>query len=274
MTRQLIVSADDLGLHEAINRGVLEGYEEGIVTAASIVACGSAFEDAARLVSRRRKLDIGIHLTLVEEEPVLRSGRLGTLAPNGRFPKTYRELFFALIKGKIRLREVELELDAQIQRVLDAGLTVSHLDSHQHTHFFPQIRPIVMSLAEKHGIRGVRAGAKVVPGRTRFSLFLGPLAKRAHREARSYGFVTPDALWLPSPSGRMSGLQLVKGIPRLPQGVTELVVHPGADQRALDRVYPHWQFKWRQELAAVQASDVRDALDRNKVTLTRYSELE
>ncbi len=274
MTRQLIVTADDFGLHESINRGVMQAHEEGIVTSASIVACGAAFDDAARLVMRRRKLDIGIHLCLVEEEPVLRSGRLQTLAPDGRFPKTYRDLLFALIKGKIRHREIELELDAQIQRVLEAGLTVSHLDSHQHTHFFPQIRPIVMSLAEKYGIRGVRSARNVVPRRTKFSVFVGPLAMRASREARGYGFTTPDALWLASPSGNLTGLQIVKGIPRLLPGVTELVVHPGADQKALDSVYPHWKFKWRQELAAVTASDVRDVLTRNQVTLTRYSELE
>ena len=274
MTRQLIVTADDLGLHAAINRGILEAYEDGIVTSASIVACGKAFKEACEMVSRRRKLDIGVHLCLVEEAPVSRAGRLPTLAPEGHFPKTYREPFFSLVKGKIRLREIEIELDAQIQTVLEAGIEVSHLDSHQHTHFFPQIQHIVFKLAEKHRIRGVRGGARVVPGRTKFSLLLAPLAKSVRNVARKSGMVTPDSLWLSSPSGRLTGLQLVKGIPRLPLGVTELVVHPGSNQRALDRAYPKWQFRWKQELAAVLASDVRDALDRNQVTLTRYSELE
>ena len=60
MTRKLIVTADDLGTHEAINRGILEAHEEGIVTAASIVPCGRAFDHACRLVEKRRKLDVGI----------------------------------------------------------------------------------------------------------------------------------------------------------------------------------------------------------------------
>ena len=71
MTRKLIVSADDLGLHEAINRGVLEAHEDGIVTCASIVPCGRAFEHACRLVEKRRKLGLGIHLTLVGERPLV-----------------------------------------------------------------------------------------------------------------------------------------------------------------------------------------------------------
>ena len=274
MTRKLIVSGDDLGLHEAINSGVLEAHEEGIVTSASIVASGRAFDHACRLVEKRRKLDIGIHLTLVEERPLLGPDVLKTLAPKRVFPKGYRQLFLGLVKGRIDLREIELELDAQVQKVLKAGLVVSHLDSHQHTHFFPQLRPILFKLAQHYEIRSVRAGGRVVPSRTKFSLFLAPLAKKLQRAARARRLATPDSLWLPSPSGRITGLQLVKGIHKLPEGVTELVVHPGVDQAALTSAYPAWGFRWEQELAAVKATDVRDTLTRHNVQLTRYSELD
>lgn len=273
MSRRLIVSGDDLGVHEAINRGVLEAHEEGIVTSTSIVACGKAFDHACGLVLKKRKLDVGVHLTAVEERPLLGPEKLRTLAPKRAFPKTYRHLFVSLMRGRIDVEEIEMEWEAQIQRVLRAGLTITHLDSHQHTHFFPQLRPILFKLAEHYQIPAIRAGARVVPSRTKFSLFLGPLAKTAHRAARARSIASPDTLWLPSPSGRLTGLQLVNGISKLPEGVTELVVHPGADQRALDAAYPRWGFKWRQELAAVKATDVRDALARHNVQLTRYSEL-
>ena len=114
----------------------------------------------------------------------------------------------------------------------------------------------------------------MVPARTKFSLFLAPLAKNLQRAARARSLSTPDSLWLPSPSGRITGLQLVKGISKLPEGVTELVVHPGADQAALALEYPARGFKWQQELAAVKATDVRDTLARHNVQLTRYSELD
>lgn len=273
MTRRLIVSGDDLGIHEAINKGVLTAHEEGIVTSASLVPCGRAFDHACRLVEKRRKLDLGIHLTLVEERPILPKDQLKTLAPKGMLPKTYRQLFLGLLKGRIDVNEIELELDAQIQKVFKAGLNISHLDSHQHTHFFPQIRRVLFRLAEHYEIKGVRAGARVVPAGTKFTLLLAPLAKSLQRAARSRGLRTPDALWLPSPSGRITGLELVKGIPRLPEGVTELVVHPGSEQKALETAYPAWGFKWQQELGAIKATDVRDAIVRHKIELTRYSEL-
>lgn len=273
MTRKLIVSGDDLGIHEAINRGVLEAHEEGIVTSASIVPCGRAFDHACRLVEKRKKLGIGVHLTLVEERPLLGPDVLKTLAPKGRLPKSYQQLFFGLVKGRIHTEEIELELDAQIQRVLKAGLTVTHFDSHQHTHFFPQIRKTLFRLTEHYGIRGVRAARRVVPSRTKFSVFLAPLAKGVQRAARSRGIATPDTMWLLSPSGQTTARDLIAGIPKLPDGVTELVVHPGVDQRVLEREYPTWGFKWQQELAAIKATDVRDMLTRHNVQLARYSEL-
>jgi predicted glycoside hydrolase/deacetylase ChbG (UPF0249 family) len=273
MIRRLIVSGDDLGLHEAINRGVLEAHREGIVTSASIVACGRAFDHACGLVREGCTLDLGIHLTLVEEKPLLGPEVLKTLAPEGVFPKNYLQLFSLLVKGRIDLREVEMELDAQIRRVLKAGLTISHLDSHQHTHFFPQIRPILFRLAERHQIRGIRAGARVVPSPTKFSVLLAPLAKRVQRAARGLKLKTPDSLWLPSPSGRVTAVQLMAGIKNLPPGVTEVAVHPGMDQIALDGAYSGWRFQWEQELAAVKATGVRDMLAHHKVELTRYSEL-
>jgi predicted glycoside hydrolase/deacetylase ChbG (UPF0249 family) len=274
MIRRLIVSGDDLGLHESINRGVLEAHEEGIVTSASIVACGRAFDHACSLVQKPRTLDLGLHLTLVEERPLLGPEVLKTLAPQGVLPKNYLQLFSRLVKGRIDLREVEMELEAQIQKVLKAGLTISHLDSHQHTHFFPQVRSILLGLAERHRIPGIRAGARVVPSPTKFSVLLAPLAKRVQRAARGLGLKTPDSLWLPSPSGRVTAAQLMAGIRNLPAGVTEVAVHPGTDQIALDREYSGWRFQWEQELAAIKATEVRDMLARHQVVLTRYAELD
>ncbi len=273
MSRSLIVSGDDLGLHEAINRGVIEAHVAGIVTSASLVACGRAFDHACELAVRHPMLDLGIHLTLVEERPVLGPDVLKTLAPDGVLPRSYRQLFLELLAGRIEMREVELELEAQIVRVVKAGLRVSHLDSHQHTHFFPGLQAVFLGLGRRHGIRGLRAAARVTPGRTKFSILLASLARRASRAARAEGVKTPDTLWLPATSGRVTAAQLIKGIPHLPSGVTELVVHPGVQQADLDRAYPTWRFDWEGELAAVQSPDVRAALSSADVELTRYSEL-
>ncbi len=272
MSRGLIVSGDDLGIHEAIDRGVIEGHVEGIVTSASLVACGRSFEHACDLASRNPSLDLGIHLALVEEQPLLGPDILKTLAPEGRFPGSYLQLFVELLAGRIETREIELELEAQILRVLKTGLPVSHLDSHQHTHFFPVLQPIVLNLLRRHRIRGLRVAARVVPSRTKFSFLLAPLAKWS-RAAAEEGVKSPDTLWLPATSGRVTTAELLAGLPFIPEGVTELVVHPGVDQGTLNREYPAWGFDWAGELAAVKAPEVRERLGRENIRLTRYSEL-
>ena len=67
----LIVHADDLGLSEKTNEGILKAYRDGIVTSASIMANGTAFEHAVEICRENRPLDVGVHLTLVEELPVI-----------------------------------------------------------------------------------------------------------------------------------------------------------------------------------------------------------
>lgn len=77
--RLLLVNADDLGLHLDINRGIERAHGEGIVRSASLSATGDAFEDALELCRRNPELDVGVHLTLVEERPLTDPERLGRL---------------------------------------------------------------------------------------------------------------------------------------------------------------------------------------------------
>src|SRR4051794_14595620 len=144
---KLIVNADDLGLCEAVNEGIVQAHQNGIVTSASIMANGSAFDHAIRLCKLVPSLDLGVHLTLVEEEPLRQASTIPSLIDGGGrihpdatiFAKKY-------VSGAIRLSEVWSELDAQIQKVVSRGVSVSHLDSHQHVHALPQILRIVREL--------------------------------------------------------------------------------------------------------------------------------
>lgn len=271
--KRLIVSGDDFGLDPAINAGVVAAHRQGLVTSASVVVCGDAFDDAVRLARETPSLDLGVHLTLVEEKPVLPAADLPTLAPGGRFPKKWPALFARLIARRIRLDEVERELGAQIARARDAGLAITHVDSHQHAHFFPGVAEIVVRVAVTHGVGAIRAGERVVPGGTRFSLLLGPLGRRLRRLARERGMKSPDTLLLPAPSGRVSASQLAELVRALPAGVTELAIHPGTDQQALDARYPGWSFAWEQELDAARSPEVRRALEVSGATPCRFSDL-
>jgi predicted glycoside hydrolase/deacetylase ChbG (UPF0249 family) len=270
-TKRLIVSGDDFGLDPAINAGVVAAHREGLVSAASLVACGAAFDDAVRLARETPSLDIGVHLTLVEEKPLLEG--LDTLAPGGRFPRKWTAFFARLLSGRIRFDEIERELTAQVRRVVDAGLRVTHVDSHQHVHFFPGVAEIALRVAAAHGIGAIRAGDRAIPRGTRFSALLGPLGRRLRRKARALAVRSPDTLLLPVPSGRVTASRLAHLLAALPDGVTELALHPGADQASLDARYPAWSFAWEDELNAARSTDARRAFESSGASLCRFADL-
>ncbi|HEV3485683.1 MAG TPA: ChbG/HpnK family deacetylase, partial [Vicinamibacterales bacterium] len=137
MTRTLIVTADDAGLHEGMTSGAIEAHRNGIVTACSLVANGAAFDDAIERLRDVPSLEVGVHLTLVEERPLTAM----------RFPKKYTSFVPLYLARRIPMGNIERELRAQIEKVLATGLRVTHLNGHQHLHLLPRIFALVARLA-------------------------------------------------------------------------------------------------------------------------------
>ncbi len=275
--RSLVVNADDLGLHEDIDRGIESAHREGVVTSTSLSAVGEAFEDALRVCERCPELDVGVHLTLVGERPLTDPARLGGLAAaDGCFVDAYPTLLGRVLSGRLSRAGVMRELDAQVRRVLDAGIRPTHLDSHQHVHLLPGIWPVVVALARKHGIAWVRvpiftplgAGS---PGAAVVGLRLGlNLLRRARRPtlgALRSADVTP-ALGL---SGHLTVEGILAGLETVPPGaVAELVAHPGFTTAALRERYD-WGYDWSGETAALTDARLPAALDRAGFTLRSFS---
>ena len=154
---KLIVHADDFGQSESINEAVLLAHKNGILTSASIMPTGPAFEQAIKQCQTNLSLDLGIHLTLVEESSMLDPQSIPSLInENGYLHDDHKSFAWRYLRGKIDLPEVRRELEAQIVKVLGYKIPISHLDSHQHIHMLPKIRDIVIDLAKKYGIRAVR----------------------------------------------------------------------------------------------------------------------
>ena len=181
--REVIFNADDFGLCASINRGVIASHHEGIVRAASLICTGDAFDEAADYARKNPSLDLGLHLSLVDGTPVGSPSTVPTLiGTDGFFHPNYGSFLRRYITGKIAVVEIETEFRAQLRKVLDAGLRISHIDSHQHLHVLPAILEIVTRLAGEHGIPAVRLPDE----RGAFaSLFRGHLKRWVPRTALS-----------------------------------------------------------------------------------------
>lgn len=276
---QLIVHADDLGLSAQVNEGILQAHLHGIVTSASIMANGAAFEHAISLCRSVPTLDIGLHLTLVEEQPLLDAGLVPSLVDaTGRLHRhatTFTKKYFA---GKIELREVRSELEVQLRRVLSHEINVSHLDSHQHLHMLPQILRITIDLAKKYNIPAIR-----LP-REHIHLDMLKRTGSVSRILQLFILNTFCCLGRNMPTrrtdyflgfffgGNLHTENLQRLLRYLPStGTCELMCHPGLDDPTTR--YRHWGYRWSDELHALIAPEISDALRRKGVQLISYRQL-
>jgi hopanoid biosynthesis associated protein HpnK len=271
----LIVNADDFGLCQAVNRGVAQAFDHGILTSASMLVAGGAFDQAVALARERPGLDLGVHLSLTQTRPVSPPDLIPSLVgAEGRLHRDWRAFLFRCLRKRLRDSEVEAELRAQIEAALATGLTFSHLDSHQHLHMLPAVLPIVVRLAREYGIGAVRypnqmGAAKSPGGRRRAELLALRAACRLLRPlVVGNGLLAPDEFRGFAEAGRWHPQSLADTIFNLESGLTEIGCHPGDDDGIDSEL--GWGYRWEQELAALTSPQVAAALSQGGVKLTTY----
>jgi predicted glycoside hydrolase/deacetylase ChbG (UPF0249 family) len=278
--RLITINADDLGLHEAVNEGIIRAHQDGVVTSASIIACGRAFDDALIRCKSCPELDLGVHLTLVGERPLAPIEKVVSLVDeDGAMPPSYVPFAHAWLTGKIHATEIRLELETQVARVLDNGIRPTHLDSHQHVHCLPGIWTMTLDIAKTYSIPFVRmpsfdslwaeVKSPLVP---LIRVTVNLLAIRRQmvdmRPVRCVDKVRGSAF-----SGRLTTARLLSILETLRPGMTEILVHPGIQNEDLLRRYGHWEFDWAAELRALTDALVITRCRRGDFTLTRFSEM-
>jgi chitin disaccharide deacetylase len=277
--RRLIVHADDFGLSERVNEGIVEAHRNGIVTSASLIASGAAFEHAIGLSRATPTLDVGVHLTLVDEEPVSSTGVVRTLVDrDGRFYRRAGAFMKRYLFGAISLDEIGRELDAQIDKIITRGVRVTHLDGHQHLHMVPGIRRVVGELARKYAIPCVRypkEALKLYMLQDRGSLrrVSDLLVLNAFCTlARTSDARQPDHFCGFFYGGRLSKENLLRVLKHLPtSGTCELMCHPGLDDPASR--YSDWRYQWQVERDALTDRAIRDYLNATNTELISYADL-
>jgi predicted glycoside hydrolase/deacetylase ChbG (UPF0249 family) len=255
--KHLIVTADDVGLHRGMTEGALRAHEAGIVTACSIVANGASFEHAIERLRDFPELSAGIHLALVEERP-LASDVESLVGVSGLFHASYYDFVPRYFARRIRMEEVEREFRAQIERVLEAGVKVEHLNGHQHLHLLPRIFSLVQRLAVEYRIPYVRVVDERRHGRGMRAISVGILS-RLGRAARGRSPVrTNDRTIGVTNAGHVSTASLIAMLDDV-DGVTELVCHPGVGDAELSEAYD-WNYSWDAETDALCDPALRDAI--------------
>jgi len=272
--KHLIVNADDFGLSNSINAGIINAHLNGIVTSVSMMANGEAFDDAIARVRQNPGLSVGIHFVLTEEKPELPPWEVPTLVDNnGNFFRTYRQFFQRLFTGRINFSEIRNELNAQLNKLLHAGVKPVHADGHDHLHIFPAILDIVLDIAGENGIRWIRHSHDTLTrAHSPAHLGLAALGKFGKKKILQRGFCSSDHFLGTRFSGRLSESNLLNMINKLPPGVSEIMCHPGNEDREFIAKYGHWHFRWKAEQTALMSTTVKARIAEKSILLTNYRE--
>lgn len=278
--KNLIVNADDFGRHELINRAVERAFNSGCLKSATLMAGGAAFDDAVKLAKKISGLGVGIHFTLANGNPILPPNEIPSLVTEeGIFHADYVKFLKRYLSGKISLDEIRSELAAQLEKISRAGLTPTHVDSHQHLHHVPGIVEIILDLATASGIKAMRvANTKIFDGELdsvgKFvgRLGLGSLAKFAAHAAHKRNFATPEHFAGIVAGESVSENFMLKLIENLRDGTTEVMLHPGTDNKILQD-FCEWDHDFEEELAAVTSPRVLNLLADKNISAINFADL-
>ena len=287
--RNLIVNADDLAWAEGVNRGIAEAHRNGIVTSTTILANGAAFASAVDLVKVTPSLGVGVHLNLSDGKPVSPPETVPSiLNDRGEFKGGPDALLLRVARRNLRLKEVEIEWESQIQKVVNAGIQPTHLDGHKHVHMLPGMFEIVLRLAKRNNIAAVRISHE---GSTlRAALSTGakqniPLVMKQGVQARVLKLLARDARALSEAAGIAStdyfcgiaqtGELTIEGmkclLQNLPEGTTEMMCHPGFMDKELEESATRLQDSRELEVQILTSPDIRNLIASQGIRLIDYA---
>ena len=259
--RRLIINADDFGLSDHTVEWTIKGFECGALTSATIMAGMPATDKAVDYAMSHPQFSFGVHFYLVDETPISRPEEIPSMVD----PKTgklwvTRQFILRNFAGLIKVDDLKREMRAQYMAIKEAGVPISHVDGHGHNHRLPQSIKALAELKDELGFTKVRRCQDMACEGTRLGLLSrlinNPMQKRLDR----VGFKTTDH-FLMNAGHTVDPQWFSKAVTSLPDGVTEIGVHPGVDE------------DWRRIDTAECFSVCRELCKSKGIELTNFNQL-
>jgi predicted glycoside hydrolase/deacetylase ChbG (UPF0249 family) len=268
--RLLVIHADDLGMSHSVNRATFEALEKGWITSASILVPCPWFPEVARWAKQHPNADLGIHLALTSEWTDLRWGPVSGVSrvPSLVDARGYFPLDTPEVDQNAKTPDVEYELRTQIDSAKNAGIAISHLDTHMagmvsSAELFGVYRKLrdeykLPILLEPSGTHGPSNGISPAPGEATVQRVI----------SMEPGVAPNDKAWLE---------WYEKQLAPLPPGVYQLIVHLAYDDEEMRGAtwdHPDWGAAWRQrDFDMVKSAEFREFLKEQGFVLVTWKEL-
>ena len=283
----LIVSADDFGLTKGVNQAIINSFKHGILTSTSLLVNGFAIDDAIKLLQSNKGLDVGIHLTVTQGFPLLKSNLISSIIANGNlFYPNYKKLFLKMLLKKVNIKDIEREFRKQLDFAFNAGLNISHIDTHQHIHPHPSILNLIIKLAIEYNIKAVRLpflnplsslklifNKKIINNLTKILVY--PLKFYTVKKLSQYKITFPDSLIGYYFTGQLNEKNLLISLENIKTTYSELICHPSIHQEHLSLIFPggYRKFQWQAEYQALISEKVKDKLKELNIELINFKDL-
>lgn len=286
MSKCLIINADGFGFTRGINRGIEEAVARGVITSISVNANFDAADDLPAFVKQFPHISVGVHVNPVVGRPVSKPSEVPSLV-NAQGEFHYKDFARRLMRKEIDLGELAFELSAQIQRVRDWGVNISHLDSHQNQHLYPRYFPVFLALLKQHNIACMRTHAHFMladsrhPRADAWRFYLcHPYRFLTHSWtryemgiARKNGAMMADRLMSTQHTGDKAilerWLQLLRNVP---DGWSEVFCHPAYPDDDLRRWATYVEQR-RIEIDVMTCKETKDEIKRCGIELKNFHEL-
>jgi hopanoid biosynthesis associated protein HpnK len=285
--RRLIINADDFGLTSGVNRAIREAGQSRAITSTTLMANSAQFNEAADFARTLENLKVGCHVVLIDGQAI--QGDVPSLTcSDGHFRNSLKDFARAAVEKKLVAEEIERETAAQLRKLQAQGINVTHVDSHKHTHMFPQVLRPMLRAARACGVQAVRNPFEPVGswpmgfvattpalwlrscGVLTFRIF----AREFRKAIREAGMATTDGTVGIAVTGKLDQKSLLALLDALPEGTWELVCHPGYADADLRATGTRLVGSREVELEALSSAQTRAKLQARGIDLISYADLE
>lgn len=270
--RRLIINADDFGRSASINEAVIRAHREGVLTSASLMVNESHCAEAVALAKQNPDLGVGLHLTLLMGRSALPPEKIpGLVNARGEFSNSPVGVGFRYFFRRDLRDQLRGEIHAQFQKFRATGLPLDHLNGHLHLHLHPAVFSILMEDAGQLGLRHLRLtrdcldrSRRLARGRWFYrlshALIYEFLSRRARPPMRQRGIRHAQITFGLLQDSRVDEEYVLKLLPELPPGDSELYSHPSLD-------------RFKHEFDALVSPGVKEKIKSLGIELIRYQDL-
>lgn len=269
---RLIVNADDFGLSASVNTAVIRAHRDGILTTASLMVNEPGFDEAVKLACENPRLGVGLHLTLLHGHSALSAEKIpGLVNAQGEFSNSPVGVGLNYFFKRNLREQLRAEIHAQFEKFRATDLKLDHVNGHLHLHLHPVVFKILMDDAEKLGITHLRLTRDCLARSRRttrgkwfyrishaaiFEVLSNRARKILARKKIRHAQITFGLLQ----DSRVDETYILKLLPELPDGDSELYSHPSLD-------------KFKHEFDALISPRVIALVKKSGIELIRYQDL-